>query len=102
LGIYLIPLQILIKINFKGYARGFRAPLYSRVIIQRTLFKAGCFVQRFAWLVIVSLLTLFTFCSIGLRYVHIETDIVKLWVSGFDNNKSNLNPFKTYFRRRSS
>jgi predicted RND superfamily exporter protein len=52
------------------------------VLIQSALFRAGCFVQRYAWFIIVSLLTLFTFCSIGLRKVHIETDIVKLWVSG--------------------
>jgi hypothetical protein len=67
---------------FQGKAVGFRAPLYSRVMIQRSLFRAGCFVQQHAWLVIISVLTLFTLCSLGLRYVHIETDIVKLWVSG--------------------
>uniref|UniRef100_A0A915NM73 SSD domain-containing protein n=2 Tax=Meloidogyne TaxID=189290 RepID=A0A915NM73_9BILA len=65
----------------RGKAVGFRAPLYSRIFIQHSLFRAGCFVQRRAWFIIVTLMTLFSFCCFGLRYVNVETDIVKLWVS---------------------
>uniref|UniRef100_A0A1I8BAJ4 SSD domain-containing protein n=1 Tax=Meloidogyne hapla TaxID=6305 RepID=A0A1I8BAJ4_MELHA len=68
-------------VNPNGKAIGFRAPLYSRIFIQHSLFRAGCFVQRRAWFIILTLMTLFFFCCFGLQYVNVETDIVKLWVS---------------------
>jgi hypothetical protein len=65
----------------RGKAIGYKSPLYSRIFIQNSLFHVGCFVQRRAWFIIVTLMTLFFFCCFGLRYVNVETDIVKLWVS---------------------
>lgn len=42
----------------------------------------GQFVQSHSILVIFTVLTFFCICCIGLQYVRIETDIVKLWVNG--------------------
>ncbi|KAL3080175.1 hypothetical protein niasHS_013847 [Heterodera schachtii] len=79
----------------RGRAIGFRWPLYSRILIQRSLFGIGCFVQRHAWLIIVLVLSLFTFFCCGLRYVYIETDIVKLWVSEGGRLNEELNFLST-------
>uniref|UniRef100_A0A914HFM4 Uncharacterized protein n=1 Tax=Globodera rostochiensis TaxID=31243 RepID=A0A914HFM4_GLORO len=79
----------------RGRATGFRWPLYSRIIIQRSLFGIGCFVQRHAWLIIVFVLALFTLFCCGLRYVYIETDIVKLWVSEGGRLNEELNFLST-------
>uniref|UniRef100_A0A183CJZ2 SSD domain-containing protein n=1 Tax=Globodera pallida TaxID=36090 RepID=A0A183CJZ2_GLOPA len=79
----------------RGRATGFRWPLYSRILIQRSLFGIGCFVQRHAWLIIVFVLALFTLFCCGLRYVYIETDIVKLWVSEGGRLNEELNFLST-------
>lgn len=65
----------------RGKARGNRAALYSRSLIQKALFSLGSFVQRHAFVVIFTVLTLFGICCYGLQFVRIETDIVKLWVA---------------------
>ncbi|RCN49329.1 hypothetical protein ANCCAN_04580 [Ancylostoma caninum] len=52
-----------------------------RSFIQKTLFSLGNFVHANAASVIVTVLMLFSICCYGLQFVHIETDIVKLWVA---------------------
>ncbi|MFH4983131.1 hypothetical protein AB6A40_009840 [Gnathostoma spinigerum] len=65
----------------RGKAQGNKIALYSRSLIQKSLFHLGSFVQQHAVLVILTVLVLFSFCCYGLQYVRIETDIVKLWVA---------------------
>lgn len=43
---------------------------------------------------IFTIFTLFAFCCVGLQYVRIETDIVKLWVSEGGRLNEELNYFK--------
>ncbi|KAI6242942.1 Protein patched-like protein 1 [Aphelenchoides fujianensis] len=64
-----------------GKATGNRVALYARAIFQWILYHLGCYVQRNPLKTIVIGLLGFAVCCIGLQYVIIETDIVKLWVS---------------------
>lgn len=41
----------------------------------------GSFVQKWPYAVILCVICVFLCCTYGLQNVHIETDIVKLWVS---------------------
>ncbi|ETN74205.1 patched family protein [Necator americanus] len=66
---------------FQGKASGNKWALYMRSFIQKTLFSLGNFVHANAATVIVAVLMLFSICCYGLQFVHIETDIVKLWVA---------------------
>ncbi|VBB29733.1 unnamed protein product [Acanthocheilonema viteae] len=75
----------------RGKARGNRAALYSRSLIQKTLFSLGTFVHHHAFLVIFSVVMFFCFCCYGLQYVRIETDIVKLWVARGGRLEEELN-----------
>ncbi|KJH48046.1 patched family protein [Dictyocaulus viviparus] len=52
-----------------------------RSFIQKSLFSLGNKVHANATTVIVTVLMLFSICCYGLQFVHIETDIVKLWVA---------------------
>lgn len=65
----------------RGMATGNRVALYARSFLQSLLFHLGSFVQRWAWTVIVIGIGTYLTCTFGLQHVHIETDIVKLWVS---------------------
>lgn len=65
----------------RGKARGNKGALYSRSFIQKALNTLGNFVQQNAISVIVLIVILFSICCYGLQFVHIETDIVKLWVA---------------------
>uniref|UniRef100_A0A1I7SEP3 SSD domain-containing protein n=1 Tax=Bursaphelenchus xylophilus TaxID=6326 RepID=A0A1I7SEP3_BURXY len=65
----------------RGNAKGNMIALYARCLVQKCLFKLGDFAQNHALLVIFTVFSLFSVCCIGLQYVRIETDIVKLWVS---------------------
>ncbi|CAP23390.2 Protein CBG03294 [Caenorhabditis briggsae] len=65
----------------RGKATGNRYALYSRSLIQKLLFALGNAVHRNAWSIILVVSMIFAFCCYGLQYVHIETDIVKLWVA---------------------
>ncbi|KAL6736791.1 hypothetical protein Aduo_007103 [Ancylostoma duodenale] len=65
----------------RGKASGNKWALYMRSFIQKTLFSLGNFVHANAASVIVTVLMLFSICCYGLQFVHIETDIVKLWVA---------------------
>ncbi|VBB34015.1 unnamed protein product, partial [Acanthocheilonema viteae] len=64
-----------------GIATGNRLPLYVRSFFQTLLFTLGSFVQNWAWSVVIVGLSVYLICALGLRYVHIETDLIKLWVS---------------------
>lgn len=65
----------------RGKATGNRYALYSRSLIQKLLFALGNTVHRNAWSIILAVSMIFAVCCYGLQYVHIETDIVKLWVA---------------------
>uniref|UniRef100_A0A0N5AYX8 SSD domain-containing protein n=1 Tax=Syphacia muris TaxID=451379 RepID=A0A0N5AYX8_9BILA len=65
----------------RGVATGNRIALYSRSLFQSILFHIGSFVQRWPYAVIAFIIGLYLCCTYGLQNVHIETDIVKLWVS---------------------
>ncbi|CAI5442115.1 unnamed protein product [Caenorhabditis angaria] len=65
----------------RGKATGNQWALYSRSFIQKVLFALGQSVQRNAFSIILMVSMVFAVCCYGLQYVHIETDIVKLWVS---------------------
>ncbi|CAI2342206.1 unnamed protein product [Caenorhabditis sp. 36 PRJEB53466] len=65
----------------RGKATGNRYALYSRSLIQKLLFSLGNAVHRNAWSIILTISMFFALCCYGLQYVHIETDIVKLWVA---------------------
>ncbi|VDN43933.1 unnamed protein product, partial [Gongylonema pulchrum] len=65
----------------RGVATGNRMALYARSFFQSLLFTLGSFVQNWAWSVVVLGLAAYLICSFGLQYVHIETDLMKLWVS---------------------
>ncbi|VDM11086.1 unnamed protein product [Wuchereria bancrofti] len=75
----------------RGKARGSRAALYSRSLIQKALFTLGTFVHHHACLVTFTVVMFFGFCCYGLRYVRIETDIVKLWVARGGRLEEELN-----------
>ncbi|KAM3719701.1 Protein patched [Dirofilaria immitis] len=75
----------------RGKARGNRAALYSRSLIQKALFTLGTFVHHHACLVIFTVTMFFSFCCYGLQYVRIETDIVKLWVARGGRLEEELN-----------
>ncbi|KAI6171989.1 Protein patched-like protein 1 [Aphelenchoides besseyi] len=64
-----------------GKATGNRIALYARAIFQWMLYHLGCYVQRNPLKTIIVGLLAFLLCCVGLQYVIIETDIVKLWVS---------------------
>ncbi|KAM3719831.1 Protein patched [Dirofilaria immitis] len=65
----------------QGIATGNRLALYVRSFFQSLLFSLGSFVQNWAWSVVIIGLCLYMICALGLQYVHIETDLMKLWVS---------------------
>ncbi|CAL2032757.1 unnamed protein product [Caenorhabditis brenneri] len=65
----------------RGKATGNRYALYSRSLIQKLLFALGNAVHKNAWSIILTVSMIFAVCCYGLQYVHIETDIVKLWVA---------------------
>ncbi|CAD6192019.1 unnamed protein product [Caenorhabditis auriculariae] len=65
----------------RGRATGNRWALYSRSFVQKILFALGNFVHTNALSVIVLTSLVFAMCCYGLQFVHIETDIVKLWVA---------------------
>ncbi|CAD5209040.1 unnamed protein product [Bursaphelenchus okinawaensis] len=65
----------------RGNAKGNVIALYARCLVQKLLFNLGEFAQSHSLLVILTVFSVFSICSIGLQYVRIETDIVKLWVS---------------------
>uniref|UniRef100_A0A0R3RWT3 SSD domain-containing protein n=1 Tax=Elaeophora elaphi TaxID=1147741 RepID=A0A0R3RWT3_9BILA len=68
--------------NFlEGIATGNRLALYVRSFFQSILFMLGSFVQNWAWSVLIAGLSAYLICTLGLQYVHIETDLIKLWVS---------------------
>uniref|UniRef100_A0A0R3RKT7 SSD domain-containing protein n=1 Tax=Elaeophora elaphi TaxID=1147741 RepID=A0A0R3RKT7_9BILA len=75
----------------RGKARGNRAALYSRSLIQKALFNLGTFVHHHACLVMFTVVMFFSFCCYGLQYVRIETDIVKLWVARGGRLEEELN-----------
>ncbi|CAG9535046.1 unnamed protein product [Cercopithifilaria johnstoni] len=75
----------------RGKARGNRAALYSRSLIQKALFTLGTFVHHHACLVMLIIVMFFCFCCYGLQYVRIETDIVKLWVARGGRLEEELN-----------
>ncbi|EFO22028.1 hypothetical protein LOAG_06459 [Loa loa] len=75
----------------RGKARGNKAALYSRSLIQKALFALGTFVHHHACLVIFTVVMFFGFCCCGLQYVRIETDIVKLWVARGGRLEEELN-----------
>ncbi|VDK43168.1 unnamed protein product [Anisakis simplex] len=85
----------------RGKARGNCLALYSRSLIQKALFSLGSFVERHSLLVIMAMLTFFSFCCTGLQYVRIETDIVKLWVARGGRLDEELN-FLTRVQQQSS
>lgn len=62
-------------------ATGNRMALYARSLFQSLLFSLGSFVHNWAWSVVIVGLGAYLICSFGLQYVHIETDLMKLWVS---------------------
>ncbi|CAJ0951468.1 unnamed protein product, partial [Mesorhabditis belari] len=64
----------------RGQADGNIGALYTRSFIQKGLNGLGNFVQANAYIVIALVVILFSICCYGLQFVHIETDIVKLWV----------------------
>uniref|UniRef100_A0A0N4T9I4 Patched domain-containing protein 3 n=1 Tax=Brugia pahangi TaxID=6280 RepID=A0A0N4T9I4_BRUPA len=65
----------------QGIATGNRLALYLRSFFQSLLFTLGSFVQNWAWSVVIIGLSVYFICALGLQYVHIETDLIKLWVS---------------------
>uniref|UniRef100_A0A915Q821 SSD domain-containing protein n=1 Tax=Setaria digitata TaxID=48799 RepID=A0A915Q821_9BILA len=65
----------------RGIATGNRLALYVRSFFQSLLFELGSCVQNWAWSVVIIGLSAYLICALGLRYVHIETDLMKLWVS---------------------
>uniref|UniRef100_A0A914W8P8 Uncharacterized protein n=1 Tax=Plectus sambesii TaxID=2011161 RepID=A0A914W8P8_9BILA len=65
----------------RGKAIGNKPALYSRGLMQKMLFFIGTFVQAHALQVFMVLLVAFGVCCVGLQSAHIETDIIKLWVS---------------------
>ncbi|VIO93291.1 Patched family protein [Brugia malayi] len=65
----------------QGTATGNRLALYLRSFFQSLLFTLGSFVQNWAWSVVIIGLSVYFICALGLQYVHIETDLIKLWVS---------------------
>ncbi|OZC11766.1 hypothetical protein X798_00946 [Onchocerca flexuosa] len=75
----------------RGKARGNRAALYSRSLIQKALFTLGTFVHHHTCLVLFTVVMFFIFCCYGLQYVRIETDIVKLWVARGGRLEEELN-----------
>ncbi|CAD5211462.1 unnamed protein product [Bursaphelenchus okinawaensis] len=64
-----------------GNATGNTIALYSRSFFQQCLYYMGAFVQKNPKKIVFAGLVVFAFLMFGLRYVVIETDIVKLWVS---------------------
>lgn len=74
-------LSVTLFVRVQGKATGNRVALYARAIFQWLLYHLGCYVQRNPLKTIVIGLLGFAVCCIGLQYVIIETDIVKLWVS---------------------
>ncbi|EJW86566.1 hypothetical protein WUBG_02523, partial [Wuchereria bancrofti] len=65
----------------QGIATGNRLALYLRSFFQSLLFTLGSFVQNWAWSIVIIGLSVYFICALGLQYVHIETDLIKLWVS---------------------
>ncbi|CAB3404256.1 unnamed protein product [Caenorhabditis bovis] len=65
----------------RGKATGNQWALYSRSFVQKLLFALGNAVHRNALSVILMVSMVFALCCYGLQFVHIETDIVKLWVA---------------------
>ncbi|KAF8360928.1 ptc-3 [Pristionchus pacificus] len=64
----------------RGLASGNRIALYARSFFQHCLYWTGCKVQKYAMVTIILGILLYAVCCVGLPYVQIETDIVKLWV----------------------
>ncbi|KAI6242632.1 Protein patched-like protein 1 [Aphelenchoides fujianensis] len=62
--------------------------------LQDLLFKLGQFVHTYSAWVIFTVFSIFCICCIGLQYVRIETDIVKLWVSEGGRLNEELKYFK--------
>lgn len=60
---------------------GNKPALYARGVMQKMLFFVGTFVQAHALEVFIVFLVAFGVCCAGLQSAHIETDILKLWVS---------------------
>lgn len=65
----------------RGKASGNKWALYMRSFIQKALFSLGNKLHANAATVIIAVLMMFSICCYGLQFVHIETDIVKLWVA---------------------
>jgi patched 1 protein len=82
-------LQQIVRENAKGN----KAALYSRSFVQACLFRLGCFVHKYSLFVILCVCSIFAGCCLGLQYVRIETDIVKLWVSEGGRLDNELNFF---------
>uniref|UniRef100_A0AC35FVD7 SSD domain-containing protein n=1 Tax=Panagrolaimus sp. PS1159 TaxID=55785 RepID=A0AC35FVD7_9BILA len=64
-----------------GKAEGNRVALYARAFFQRILYHIGTSVQKWPFVFLGVSFVLMLCCCYGLRYVTIEVDIVKLWVS---------------------
>ncbi|XP_059471270.1 protein patched [Neocloeon triangulifer] len=64
----------------KGKASGRRAVLWVRSVVQQHLFQLGCFVQRYAGIVLFFAALLLAACIIGLKSAKFETKVDKLWV----------------------
>lgn len=56
--------------------------MLSHSYVQNFMYQTGCFVQKNSLAVFTIVCGIFSICLFGLQYVRIETDIVKLWVSG--------------------
>lgn len=61
-------------------AKGNNCALYCRSFIQKLLYELGNFVQENKFKVLLFITILFSICCYGLKFVRVQTDIVKLWV----------------------
>ncbi|CAD5215815.1 unnamed protein product [Bursaphelenchus xylophilus] len=85
-----------------GNASGNTIALYSRAFFQQCLYYMGAFVQKNPKKILFAGIVVFTAFLLGLQYVVIETDIVKLWVSQggrLDEELNYLNRIRNEYHR---
>lgn len=74
--------SIISPIILQGKAHGNRYALWLRSKLQDQFFGLGCFVQRSPGTVLFFGTLLLSVACVGLKWVDVESNMVKLWVEG--------------------
>lgn len=67
---------------FKGKANGNGTSLWLRFMIQARFFELGSWIQRKAGAIMFIASLILVVCLAGLKSVHIEDNVEKLWIEG--------------------